>query len=131
MQLKLIVVFAAASLSSGSLLGRIPSAEARQPARGGAAAEQFRALAVNRCEEAIRANPSRPKEFDVSGTCQCAIEAAFAGQDDPVSFARSSSGQQALMLAIVRCGEQRMGGGAGAAGGNSAGAAAEEEGEEK
>jgi hypothetical protein len=110
MQVKLIVAFAAGALSSGSLLGRMPSAESGQPPRGGAAAEQFRALAANQCEQAILANPSRPEGFDARGACRCAIDTAFGGQDDPVSYARSAAGQQALTRAIISCGQQQLAG---------------------
>jgi hypothetical protein len=98
---------------------------------GGGTADKFLQMARTRCEQAIRDNPGAPKGFDAAGTCNCAIDSALAKQADPASYARSPEGQQALMKAMVSCGEQRMGGAGGAARGNSAGAAAQEEGEEK
>ena len=95
---------------------------------GGGTADAFRQLARTQCEQAIRNSPGAPKGFDAAGTCDCAIEEAFGNQADPVTFARSPDGQQALTKSIISCGQQRMGGAAGA---NSAGAAAKDEGEEK
>jgi hypothetical protein len=121
----------ASANGSGSASG---GAGAGAGAGGGAAsgtAGTFLQMARIQCEQAIRNNPGAPKGFDAAGTCNCAIDSALGKQADPVSFARSPEGQQALMKAMVSCGEQRMGGAGGAAGGNSAGAATEEEGEEK
>lgn len=95
----------------------------------GGAADAFRQLATSQCEQTIRSNPSAPPGFDAAGTCSCAIQTAFGNQADPVSFARSPEGRQALTQAIVSCGQQRMGGAAGSQGAGNA--AAEEEGEEK
>jgi hypothetical protein len=98
----------------------------------GSAADAFRQLATSQCEQTIRSNPSAPPGFDAAGTCNCAIQSAFGNQADPVAFAKSPEGRQALTQAIVTCGQQRMGGAAGAqtpADGNAA--EAEEEGEEK
>jgi hypothetical protein len=104
------------------------SGSASGGAGGGGTADAFRQLARTQCQQAIQNNPSAPKGFDAAGTCDCAIQEAFGSQADPLTFARSPEGQQALTRAIISCGQQRMGG---AAGGNSAGAAAQEEGEDK
>jgi hypothetical protein len=72
-------------------------------------ADAFRALAVNQCVQVIRANPDVPKGFDASGTCQCAVGEAFGKAQDPIAYARSERGQQALTDAIVSCGQRSLG----------------------
>lgn len=79
---------------------------------GGRTADAFRTLAVTQCEQAIKSNPQAPAGFDAAGTCNCAIETAFANQADPVAYARTPEGQQALTQSIVSCGQQRLGGAA-------------------
>ena len=97
--------------SSGSASsGTGGAGAAAAPGAGGSTADAFRTLAASQCEQAIRANPKAPPSFDAAGTCNCAIETAFANQADPVAYARTPEGQQALTKSIISCGQQRLGG---------------------
>jgi hypothetical protein len=109
----------ASSNSSGSASGGTASS-----------ADAWRQGAISQCEETIRANPNAPPGFDAAGTCNCAIQSAFGDQADPVKFAQSPEGRQALTQSIVKCGSERMGA-AGMGRGKAVSDAAEEKAQEK
>lgn len=83
---------------------------------GGSTADAFRRMAVSQCQSTVQQIPNAPPGVDAAGICSCAIETAFGNQADPLTYARSPEGQQALTQAIVSCGRDRMGAAAGKAG---------------
>lgn len=107
--------------NNGSTANTASTNSSTTASAGGSAADAFRTLAISQCEQTIRANPNAPPGFDASGTCSCAIQTAFGDQADPVNFARSPEGRQALTQAIVSCGQRSMGaaGGQAPAGGTT------------
>jgi len=86
------------------LAGALP-VEEEAPADG---ADAFRALAVNQCVQVVPAHHNAPEGFDAAGKCQCAVDKAFGDAEDPIGYARSERGQQALTDAIVSCGRPRL-----------------------
>jgi hypothetical protein len=91
------------------------SAAAAPGGAGGSTAAAFRQMAVTQCQSTVQQIPNAPAGVDANGICSCAIETAFGNQADPLTYARTQEGQQALTQAIVSCGRQQAGAAKGAA----------------